>query len=55
MKFKACASASGGVIFVPETLSRKNKVTKPLTKTITSKGKGAGRSNDNKTDSASAH
>lgn len=54
MKMKACASASGGVIFVPETLSRKNSVVKKLTKTIASKGKGAGRSNDNKTTGAAA-
>lgn len=53
MKMKACASASGGVIFVPETLSRKS-VTKPLTKTIMSKGKGISRTNDNKTTGANA-
>jgi hypothetical protein len=52
MKMKACASASGGVIFVPEKLQRKNSVTKPLTKQIMSKGKGISRSNDNKTGSA---
>lgn len=52
MKMRACASASGGVIFVPEKLQRKNSVTKPLTKTVMSKGKGISRSNDNKTDGA---
>lgn len=54
MKMKACASASGGVIFVPEKLERKNCVTKPLTKTIMSKGKSIARSNDNKTTAANA-
>ncbi|MCD8562638.1 MAG: hypothetical protein LRY54_00900 [Alphaproteobacteria bacterium] len=49
MKMKACASASGGVIFVPEKLARKNCVTKPLTKAVISKGKDIKRSNDNKT------
>lgn len=52
MKMKACASASGGVIFVPEKLERKNCVTKPLTKKTVSKGKGISRSNDNKTEGA---
>lgn len=53
MKMKACASVSGGVIFVPEKLERKNCTTKPLTKTAMPK-KGVVRSNDNKTGSAPA-